>query len=53
MVIYLLPGYRKHGVEESDGDVSVVHVEELLVELHGVEAAQTQSKRAAGSFLSI
>ncbi len=53
MWIYLLPGHGKHGVEEPDGDVSVVHVEELLVELHGVEAAQTQSKGAPGSFLSI
>ncbi len=53
MWINLLPGHGKHGVEEPDGHVSVVHVEELLVELHGVEAAQAQSKRAAGSFLSI
>ncbi len=53
MWIYLLPRHGKHGVEEPDGHVPVVHVEELLVELHGVEAAQTQSKGAAGSFLSI
>jgi len=44
---YLLSGYGEHGVEQPDGHLPVVHIEELLVELHGVEVAEPQPQGAA------